>query len=500
MLIPLCFLAAFGVALSPPTPADPIAVRVDQHFADHWRKTVVTPAPVCDDATFLRRASLDLLGRIPTVAEVRAFLADSSPHKRTVLVDRLLASPLHAQHMASVWRRVWLPQSDAPAFARLAPAFEDWIAERLTARVPYDEMVRELLTMPPGSLDGGGESVSPRGFRVANEYKPENLAASAARAFLGVNLDCAQCHNHPFAKWTRDQFWETAAFFARPITTPTGIRLELPIGETARMANPRLLTATPLNWPQEIRAETGPTLFAAWVTASDNPFFARNAVNRLWAQLLGTGLIEPLDDLGGDAPQDYDPVLEDLARAFRDGGYDFAQLTRGIVLSRVYQQASEPATEVPTSEGVAFSRAMVRGLTGEQLYDSLRVAGGHPLPESRVKNPTRQQFISLFQSERAGTAQRSVIQALTLMNGRVVMENVQPGLSPIVQAVSAPFFQEAERIDMLFLSALGRLPTEPERQFLVAHLEAGAARGERTSALADIFWALLNTAEFSTNH
>ena len=157
---------------------DPMAARIDRHIAAAWDKAGLTPAAACDDATFLRRVSLDLIGRTPTATEARAFLADRSPEKRTGLVDNLVASPAYARHMARVWRRVWLPQSDAPAFARLAPDFEDWVAVRLAARAPYDQMIRELLTVPPGSADGGGIVVTPRGFRTANEYKPENLAAS----------------------------------------------------------------------------------------------------------------------------------------------------------------------------------------------------------------------------------------------------------------------------------------------------------------------------------
>jgi hypothetical protein len=478
--------------------SDSMAARIDQHLEGVWKKSEVAPTPLCDDATFLRRVSLDLIGRIPTTTETRTFLADPSPQKRVALVDRLLASPAYARHAAFFWRRTWIPQADAPAFSRLAPDFEDWIADRIQKRTPYDQMVREILTIPPGTTEGGGVEVSPRGYRTASEYKPENLAASTARSFLGVNLDCAQCHDHPFAKWTRDQFWEMAAFFTRP-PQEVGQQPRIMVGDTKRSVSPKFLTSSKLDWPEKVKLETGPTLLADWVTSRDNPFFARNAVNRLWAQLLGKGLVEPLDDLGGDAQQVYAPILDDLSRSFVSDGFDLTRLTRSIVLSRAYQLAAEPMSGQPTDENIAFSRAMVRGLTGEQLYDSLRVAGGYPIPDGATGISARKQFSTTFQSERASTAQRSVIQALTLMNGSVVEAIVNTEKSPLIAIADAPFLDDSARVELFFLSVLSRKATSEEQKLVSDHLARAGVQG-RKKALADIIWALVNTAEFANNH
>jgi len=209
-----------------------------------------------------RRVSLDLIGRIPTVAEARACLSDRDGAKRSQRVGALLASGAYARHFATFWRRTWLPQADTPRFANLAPGFEDWLATRLAENAPYDRMIHELLVVPamalPAARPGPGQVPGPRAFLTASELKPENLAASTTRAFLGINLECAQCHDHPFARWTRDQFWETAAFFARP--APGGdlasVRLTLLVPATSRALTPRLLDGAEPGWPATARFDT----------------------------------------------------------------------------------------------------------------------------------------------------------------------------------------------------------------------------------------------------
>jgi hypothetical protein len=488
-------LAAPAAGLAGP-PAD-LTARIDARLTGAWAAAKVEPAGPADDATFLRRASLDLIGRVPTVAEVRAFLADPAPDRRARLVDRLLASPAHDRHMATVWRRAWLPQADAPAFARLADGFEDWVELRLRDRVPYDRIAREAITR----VVEEGVGVSPAAFRTAAEHKPENLAANVSRAFLGVNLDCAQCHDHPFARWTRDQFWETAAFFARPTPLPgRNAALVVAVPGAGRTVGPRLLTDTPLAWPAAATSrDTGPELLAAWVTAADNPFFARNVANRVWAQLFGTGLVDPLDDLGGTEPPSHPELLDELAAGFAAGGFDLKALTRAVVLTRAYQLSSDaPAGRVPPPR--AFARAAVRGLSGEQLYDSIRTAAGFPaggdgLGGSRGSGE-RKRFAVQFQAEREALAERSVVQVLALMNGPVTAAAAG---GPVLAAADAPFLDAGGRVEVLFLATLGRPPTTAEAAPLVAHVERAGTAGRRR-ALADAFWALVNTAEFGSNH
>ena len=202
---------------------DPIVLarQVDQHIVDRWDAQKAKPTFAADDSSFVRRVYLDLAGRIPSAAEVRAFLSDKTPAKRATLVARLVETGTHARHAAIFWRRQWVPQADTPQFALLADEIDGWLAIKLREGVPYDRIVRELIAVSRTRVGSPDRSAAPTAFLVASEFKPENLAANTTRAFLGINLDCAQCHNHPFARWTRDEFWQTAAFFARPTATGT---------------------------------------------------------------------------------------------------------------------------------------------------------------------------------------------------------------------------------------------------------------------------------------
>lgn len=504
-----CLIALVGApaALNAAEPRDPakLATLIDERLAAEWKKVGAKPAPLVDDATFLRRASLDLIGRIPTAAEVRDFLADNSADKRAKLVARLVESGGHTRHLATFWRRTWVPQADTPEFARLADEFEAWVSARLQENTPYDRVVSELLTLPEGRSVRG--PVSPAGFFAASESKPENLAANATRAFLGVNLDCAQCHDHPFARWTRDQFWQTAAFFAPPTKGQDGraIPPELTIPNTKKSLAPELLDGTPPKWPEALASDTGRKLLASWLTGKDNPYFARNAVNRLWAHLYGTALVEPLDDLSGDSGNTgyHAELLKQLAAEFADSGFDLKYLTRALVSTKAYQLAAVVREEQP-SDPRLFARMPVRGLTGEQLYDSLRTAAGRPTERADTGRglglEARKRFASQFHVERTVSAERSITQALSMMNGRLTNDLADPAKNPTLGGVaSAPFLDTKGRIETLFLAVLGRAPTAKELKTMTAHVE-GTAETERERALGDVFWALVNSTEFNTNH
>lgn len=511
--LPLILVTA-GVPSSaladPPDPAK-LAAAIDTRLAAGWKKAGVTPASTVDDATFLRRASLDLIGRIPTVAETRQFLAENSPDKRAKLVNRLIDSGGHTRHMATFWRRTWVPQADTAEFARLADDFEAWIAKRIQEDAPYDRIVRELLTVPMSSdfpTATARSAVSPVSFFAANENKPENLAASASRAFLGVNLDCAQCHNHPFARWTRDQFWQTAAFFVSPRTGKDGMTVpaKLTIPNSSRSLSPKLMDGTPVKWPIAIAPDTGRHLLASWVISKDNPYFARNATNRLWVQKFGTALVEPLDDLSGDAGTQGPNVdlLKQLADAFVASGYDLKYLTRALVLTKAYQLSSAPPESV-SAEPHLFARMPVRGLTGEQLYDSLRTAAGMPPERDDTgrgqRLDARRQFAARFRIERSVAAERSIVQALSMMNSRLTAELTDPSKNPTLTSVAdAPFLDTSGKIETLFMAVLNRRPTEKQAAAMIKHVESGGPEGDSRRALADVFWALVNSTEFNTNH
>jgi hypothetical protein len=494
-----------------PDPAQ-LASLIDARLATEWKNAGVRPAPVVDDATFLRRASLDLIGRISTVAETREFFADTSSDKRTKLVTRLIASGGHTRHMSTVWRRSWLPQADTVEFARLSDDFERWVTVRLQADTPYDRIVRELLTTPVASGIPAAvtrrEVVTPIGFFAASENKPENLAANATRAFLGVNLDCAQCHDHPFARWTRDQFWQTAAFFAPPICDKAGklVLAVLTIPNTKKSLAPMLMDGSPLAWPDSLAADTGRRLLATWVTAKDNPYFARNAVNRLWTQVYGTALVEPLDDLSGEAGSTgaNAALLTELADKFVVSGYDLKYMTQAFVLTRAYELAAVVRDEKP-SDPRLFARMPVRGLSGEQLYDSLRTAAGLPPERDDTGRgqglDARKRFAAQFRVERTVTAERSITQALSLMNGRGTADLTDPAKNPtLAGVVDAPFLDTQGKVETLFLAVLGRKPTTNQAQAMAEYVNGGGPENDSRRALGDVFWALVNSTEFNTNH
>ena len=238
------------------------------------------------------------------------------------------------------------------------------------------------------------------------------------------------------------------------------------------------------------------------MTAKGNPYFARNAVNRVWANLFGTGLVEPLDDLSGENPASHPELLDELAKAFADSGFDLKYLTTAIVLTKAYQLSSGGSGS--TSPRL-FARSAVRGMTGEQLYASLRVAAGLPVERDDLESANalqeRKQFADQFRIERAGNAQRSILQSLSLMNGKMTAELTTAAKTPTLQVVTdAPFLTAKGKIEALYLAAFGRKPTDDELVLLVKYVENGGADGDKAKAFADVFWALLNSIEFNTNH
>jgi hypothetical protein len=471
--------------------------RADRLLADAWKSAGVTPAAPADDAEFLRRATFDLVGRIPTAAEARAFLADRSPGKRGRAIDRLLASPGYARHWAAVWRHQLLPQSETQQFADQSANFEGWLQRELAANTPYDLLARRVLDE---RLIGRGQVSPALQFLAVAERKPEVLAANTARVFLGLNLDCAQCHDHPFARWTRQQFWDFAAFFARPAGPRAGApaALELPIPGSRLVGTPRLPVEGKVRWPERLEGDTGRKVLAEWIASRSNSYFARNAVNRVWAQLFGAGLVEPLDDLSEGNPASHPELLDRLAAAFADSGYDLRWLLRTLAGTRAYRLASALPEGATQAGPRLFARAPVRGLSGEQLYDSLLTAAGLPLddadPEQAARNTLRRAFLDQFRADRPAEAQQSILQALERMNGRLTRR----AAAGAAAAADSPFLDAAGKLELLFLATLSRPPAPGEAAELLPPLRRSP--GEQRQALADIFWALVNSTEFSVNH
>ena len=461
-----------------------------------------------DDAAFLRRLSLDLVGRIPKVAEVREFLEDDSETKRDRAIERLLDSGAHYKNMATFWRRAWVPQADTPEFADVADGFELWLSHELRRQTSYDRLVAKVVIWNLEVRTSG--AIDPGGFYSANESSPANLAASSTRAFLGINLDCAQCHNHPFARWTREQFWQTAAFFASPAKDGDG-KAALPkvrIPDSELEYEPALLSAQRVDWPSDLDTVALRKVLADWMTSERNLYLAKNAVNRLFSHFFGEAIVEPMDDLSSDAAASgaRAELLAELAQAFVASGYDLRLLVEAMVRSDAYRLASHPSANSPSSdsESIARSSAVVRGLTGEQLYDSLRTAAGLPPERSDVGRGSRldqrKDFISVFYVERAHNAERSISQALALMNGSLVSELSAAANNPLLAGVLAsPFMSRDEQIDTVFIAVLGRHAGEAERQAVLRRFEA-RPDAEFQEKLGDLFWVLVNSPEFNANH
>jgi hypothetical protein len=501
-----------------------LATRIDQRLAEKWKS--VQPAPLAEDGEFLRRVYLDLAGRIPRVKEIRDFLEDPATDRRNQVIDHLLDSPQYVNHFSTTWRNLLLPPTNNQQFAFLGNGFKPWLEEQVRNNTPYDKMIRDILTVSlvenprqPGLGVVPQQGPSPAAFFLANEKKPENLAGSTARIFMGVRLECAQCHDHPFAHWSRTQFWEMAAFFAtvQPEFLKTGkgavVLLpakprprEIKIPGTDKVVRAKFLTGKD---PELVAGAEPRTILAAWLTDRANPYFAQTAVNRVWSHFFGVGLIDPVDDEPTDEnPASHPELLADLCRQFVAHDYDIKYLIRAITATKAYQRTSSQ-THATQADPRAFARMSVRGLTPEQLFDSIALATGFKEPPANpnirlINNPNtpRGDFLNRFASqERVTEKQTSILQALALMNGKFVADATSLERSTTLAAVAdAPFMSLPQKIETLYLATLCRQPRPEETQRLSAYVEGGGPRRDARLALGDVFWALLNSSEFILNH
>ncbi len=488
---------------------------IDRLVHDRLEALGIPAGGVCDDATFLRRASLDLTGTLPEAAAARAFLADASPDKRARLVDRLLASPAHAD----LWTMKWCDILRADR-SRIGPqggvALSRWLRGRIAANEPYDRFVRAILTAEgPVGVEG-----------PAAVYKTLDGAEVAARSlsqvFLGVRIECAQCHHHPSEKWSQDDYAALAGFF-------TGVKVKaLPGGGEAVVSrggadlpHPRsgqavpaaALGAAPAVFPSPSADRR--RAFADWATAPDNPFLARAIANRLWAHYFGRGLVEPLDDLRATNPATNEPLLDHLEARLRALDFDLAAFTRELLASRAYQVAAEPA---PGAEDDRRHRshALPRALPAEVLLDAVCTVtevpekfNGWPegvralevwdnrLPSYFLKVFGRPVRATVCECER-GT-EPSVAQALHLVNSPEIEAKVA-ARGGRARRLADSALDPAAILDELFLAALSRHPSAAEGARLLPLFELpGDPATVRREAAEDALWTLLNSREFLSN-
>lgn len=519
-------LAACGTAndrapmprdVSPDRGVNEIVQKINQHFDDFWARNSITPAPIADDAEFLRRLSLDLIGRIPTASEARSFIENKDPDKRTKKIEELLGKSGYLNHFASVYRQLWVPQTlDNPQLQFAGPQFENWVHNRLKENTSMDKIVREILTTRTLFTGRGAQAFAPNQadspflFLQANEFKPENVAAQASRLFMGVKIECAQCHNHPFASYTKEQFWEQAAFFAE-VQPAIANASDMKAKREIRIPDPNKSIIVPARYfddGQEPRWDSSKSpreIFADWLTSPKNPYFAKNLVNRTWAHFLGLGIIEPIDEPSEDNPPVIPELLEDFSKAFIDSGYDLRFLIRAITRSKVYQLTSRQ-TDASQSHAKQFARMNVKALSGEQLFDSLATATAYidptPLNQRQFNFGVRREFITKFASaEKATEKQTSILQALTLMNGRFVNDQTSLERSQFLAGViDAPFLDSKGKVEVLYLATFSRMPTAEEYEKFTSYVDRGGVSGDKKKALTDVFWSLLNSSEFMLNH
>jgi hypothetical protein len=509
--------------------SDPRAVNfVDEHVFEKLRTLRMNPAGVCDDTTFLRRAHLDLVGIVPSADEVRAFLSDSAADKRTKLVDSLLGRGEFATFWALKWADL-LKIEERQLGAKGMEIFHGWIREAITTNMPLDQFARDLIAARGSSYEN-----PPANWWRANR-DPVTRSENTARVFLGTQLNCAQCHNHPFERWTQDDYYDWTSLFSRLdykiiennkrdksdtrefkgdqiILLKAGVP-GVPNPRTGTMARARFLGAGAPKTGQD-RDEL--QSLADWIAHS--PMFARTQVNRIWAQLMGRGLVDPIDDFRASNPPTHPALLDALAKDFAAHGHDLRHAIRTIMASHSYQAASD---EGVAEDGTNYSVALIRRLGAEQILDSMSAALAAPLrfadwpkasrlaeiPEGRkhyhpIKTDLDRFALAfgkpprLIASDCERTNEPTVAQAFQLLSGPVIHELLtrKDNLLGSLLATTRP---DSEIVTELYLSTITRQPSAVELERATGHL---ASSKDRRRALEDIAWALVNAKEFLFRH
>ena len=492
--------------------------EIDRLVDAKLQKIKVNAAPLCTDAEFLRRVSFDLTGLPPTPERVRSFLADGtdSRTKRERVVDELIGSPAFVSHWTHKWadllevNRKFLGDKATWAFLR-------WIERAVWTNMPYDQMVRSVVVAEGSSFDNPPVNY----YRTSRE--PSVALENATQLFLGVRFSCNKCHDHPFEKWTQGQYYGMAAFWAQVGMKPGALSDEQVVfdrnqGEVTHPRDGRVMTPT---FPYQFTRASGSKAkadssrreqLADWLTAPENPFFARSIVNRVWSYFLGRGIIDPVDDIRSSNPASNPELLDMLERDFLAHSFDLRHLMRTIARSRTYQ-ASIATTKWNVDDLANFSHATPRRLTAEELLDAIDVATGREprfagvpagfraeqLPDSQVAGGG---FLDLFgrppresPCECERSSEVSLGQALNLVNGPTIAEAlIDPAGRVATFLKSKP--DDAKIVEEMYLAALSRRPNPVEIEKGKAYLAASTSKAEGAQ---DLLWALMNSPSFLFN-
>ena len=505
---------------------EPNAHPIDALLYPQWKSLRLTPSPLTTDSAFVRRAFLDVIGVLPNADEAKAFLDDESPTKRERLIDALLRRPEFADYWAQKWGDL-LRNEEKALDRKGVRVFHQWIRDAIDAGKPMNEFARDILSAR------GSTYANPPANLYRSLREPYARAEAVAQVFLGIRMQCAKCHNHPFDRWTQDDYHEFAAFFGRidyrvfdnnrkdkfdkhefdgeqVVFLARDGGLKHP--RSKEVMTPRLLgSAKPTADGDPLDA------LADWVASPPNPFFAKAQANRVWFHLFGRGLVEPSDDFRASNPAVNAPLLDELAKRFRDGGFDLRSLVRLVMTSRTYQLSSTPG---PTNaeDDTHFSKSVVQPLEAEQLLDAVaQVTAVRPKFDGFPAGTRAGQVAALSQerrSRRGGQAERflkafgkperlltceceraedmGLVQAFQLLTGDLLHEMLSTPDNRIGTMISAGK-SDAEVIEVLYLSALARRPTTEESAQLVKYVTAAK---DRRPGLEDVAWGLVNAKEF----
>jgi hypothetical protein len=484
---------------------------VDQHLHEKFRKLRITPSELCSDEEFLRRVSLDIAGVLPTPEEYQQFVTSSDPEKRPKLVDELLDRKEFVELWVMKWAELLMIRTTQQIAYKPMLRYYNWLQERLANNVPIDQMVQELLGASGGTFGNAATNY------YQMEADPLKVSENVAQVFMGMRIQCAQCHNHPFDRWTMDDYYSFSAFFSQ-IGRKTAedpretIIFNSGSGEVKHAVGGRNMAPKFLGGDvPDVVGKDRRVVMAEWLTSADNPYFSTNLVNIVWNHFFGKGIINDVDDVRVSNPPVNAELLDALATSFTDSGYDFKQLVRDICNSRAYQLSTQ-TNETNESDTRNFSHASLRRIRSEILLDAITQVTatknkfeGLPLGARAVQianGNTSNYFLTTF-----GRATRETVcgcevkvepnlsQALHLLNGETVASKIAGG--KLIETRLAEGVEPMRIIEELYIRCLTRKPTDAEAEKIGAAIDAAT---DKRIVLEDTFWALLNSREFVFNH
>jgi hypothetical protein len=497
----------------------PVNNEIDRLVYERLKKMGYAPSATCTDEEFIRRASLDSIGRLPTPDEVKEFLADKAENKRSKLVDRLLQDKGFGDHWATKWTDLVRPNPDRVG-VKSVYVLDQWVRESFRNNKPYNQFVREIVTAE-GSTHKDAPTIIYRDRR-----EPADLTTMFSQIFLGVRLECAKCHQHPNEKWSMDDFYQFAAYFGPLQRKGAGLSPPISAGteyvyfkpDSGTVKNPvtgKVMTPRPPEGSEVKLAENQDprTALADWLTDAENPFLAKAVANRIWGEFFGRGIVHPVDDFRASNPPSNPALLEALGKEVVKNNYDLKALMRFIMNSHVYQLSSVPS-EYNVADTKNFSRSYRRRLPAEVLLDAVvDVTGvrdnftGMPIGARATQAWTYKidsPFMDAFSRPNSSSdcpcerdTSTSVVQSLHMMNSKGLQSKLTAKEGRVKQLVESKKAPE-EIVTELYLAALSRYPTDEEKQIATKVFSSKDATPQ--TATEDVLWALLNSAEFVFNH